>query len=584
MTVSLRRWTLLLALAWAGFSSCGIADERTAAELLPATTVIYAEFPDLSAALDVVLKHPLRERVESLEEYQQAVQKKEYLAFQGVLQYVESRIGMTWREAIAALTDGGLTLAMDAPTEGVVLLSKARDEATLTTLRDEFLRLAREDAKSKGKSDPYRSRDYRGVTVYEANGGGFATVGPWFVAVNKGDLGKGVLDRLLDAGGDSLAGNERFAPARKAAPDDTAGWAWFDIDVIREAQATKGKPFATQTDNPLAELLVGGLLDTLQHTPYLTASLTFETQTLGLSFAMPHEPGWVTESRHYFFGPEGKGVAPAVPAIDGLLFSFASYRDISEMWLRGGDLFNQNVADKLAEADSNLSMFFGGKDFGEDVLGSFEPEVLFVAARQVFADDQPQPAIRLPAFAFVFDMKDPDTMRRELRRTFQSAIGFINVLGAMNGQPQLELDMATADGVELVTSSYLPDAGKSEPGEARIHFNFSPPAAFAGKKFILASTADLARQLAAAPTTDVAAAGLNTSVRLDMPQLQDVLEDNRAQLISQNMLEEGRSREEAEQQIGALLAIVGVLRDLSVELQTEGNQITLDLQLRLLAP
>ena len=54
-------------------------------------------------------------------------------------------------------------------------------------------------------------------------------------------------------------------------------------------------------------------------------------------------------------------------------------------------------------------------------------------------------------------------MQPELRRTFQSLIGFLNIVGAMNGQPQLDLDMEKSEAAQFVTASYLPDPDCQRP-------------------------------------------------------------------------------------------------------------------------
>ena len=86
-----------------------------------------------------------------------------------------------------------------------------------------------------------------------------------------------------------------------------------------------------------------------------------------------------------------------------------------------------------------------------------------VVARQLFAEGQPAPAIKLPAFGVVAELKDPAKMQPELRRTFQSLVGFLNIVGAMNGQPQLDLDMEKSDAAQFVTASYLPDPNAKDP-------------------------------------------------------------------------------------------------------------------------
>jgi hypothetical protein len=252
------------------------------------------------------------------------------------------------------------------------------------------------------------------------------------------------------------------------------------------------------------------------------------------------------------------------------------------MWLRAGDLFDEKINDGFAQADANLTTFFAGKDFGEDILGSLTPQVGFVASRQDFTDILPQPAIKLPSFALVMELREPEEMTRELRRTFQSMIGFFNVLGAMEGRPQLEMEMDKLDdGSELITTVYIPEEDDRESTSADIIFNFSPSVGFSGKRFVVASTGQLARELTAAAVPERAATDSNTDVSLQGDILQQILNDNREQLIAQNMLGEGHSREEAEAAIGLLLEAVGYLKDASLQLVPTAESLRLGFSVRL---
>ncbi len=67
---------------------------------------------------------------------------------------------------------------------------------------------------------------------------------------------------------------------------------------------------AAKADNPLIEFLAGGILSTLQKTPYVALSLDVSDRQLRLSASAPHDRGWAGDSREYFFGPQGVGVAP----------------------------------------------------------------------------------------------------------------------------------------------------------------------------------------------------------------------------------------------------------------------------------
>jgi hypothetical protein len=256
------------------------------------------------------------------------------------------------------------------------------------------------------------------------------------------------------------------------------------------------------------------------------------------------------------------------------------------MWRRADDLFDKQTNEELAKADSGLSTLFAGKDFGEDILGALRPETQWVVARQTFVEGQPAPAIKLPAFGLVAELKDPAKMQPDLRRTFQSLIGFLNIVGAMNGQPQLDLDMEKSDAAQFVTASYLADPDAKDQRALKINYNFSPSIAFAGNKFVVASTKEFAHQLAKAKATSRPAGGtarvVNSDVVLQFDALREILADNRSQLVAQNMLTEGHTKDEAEKKIDELLELVGWFDCLNLSLDTTQSELrfTLDVGLK----
>jgi len=197
-----------------------------------------------------------------------------------------------------------------------------------------------------------------------------------------------------------------------------------------------------------------------------------------------------------------------------------------------------------------------------------------VAVRQDFSDTLPRPAIKLPAFAAVFRLRDPETMTGQLRRNFQSLIGFLNIDGAMEGRNQMELGMEKlGDDAELVTSEFVPEQGQQEATDAKIIFNFSPSVGFAGERFVVSSSSDLARLLTLGKQTDQAKSPFNTQASLDASVLRDTLDDNRQQLVAQNMLEEGHTLEEAQANIDLLLKVVSYFDGLSFTLGQEDERL-----------
>ena len=558
--------------AWAG--------DRTAVQLLPETTVGYFEITDTAAIMTALYDHPLSLHIQDMDAWKTATKTEQYRAFLTGRKFFEIQIGSDWRPAIEALTAGGIYAGFDATTQGAVLLVRTKDNATAENFRLKILQLTQLNEEKNGKADSYRD-----ITIYKTDKhSGAAVVGSWIILTNKGELGKGVLDRLLDedvSGPDAevvgtLSASVQFKATYAERNARSQGWAYGNIQAIRDASAAK-QMFEGQAENPLIELLVGGIQTALQHTPYVTADLQVANSGVSLQFATPFQGDWIPEERQYYFGTDAEGSAPILPEIPGTLMTLATYRDVSQMWLRAGDLFNEQMNDKLAEAESGLSTIFAGRDFGEEVLGAIQPQIGLIVARQNFENVTPVPALKLPAFALILKLRDAENMRPELRRTFQSVIGFFNIVGAMQGRPQLELDMEKLNGTDLVTSRYVPETKDKDSTTADMIFNFSPSAAFSGDHFVLASTTTLAKQLSAAPKTNVANDGTNTSLDLHSDAIHATLNDNREQLISQNMLSDGHTREEAEGAIDLLLEAVRWIKTAGITLRHEDDSLALKL-------
>lgn len=556
------------------------AGEQTATQLLPETTVGYVEITDTAAIMSALYDHPLSLHIQGIEAWKTAAKTEQYRAFLTGRKVFEIQIGSDWRPAIAAITSGGIYAAFDAATQGAVLLVRTKDEATAENFRLKILELTQFNEAKNGKTEPYRD-----VKIYKIDkNSGAGVVGKWIVVTNKGELGKRILDRLLDESSSApdaevagtLSANAQFKATYAKRSADSQAWAYGNIQAVRDAGGAK-KFFEGKAENPLSELLVGGIQGVLQHAPFVTADLKVANSGISLQLATPCQDDWIPEERQYYFGTNTHGSAPILPEVPDTLLTLTTYRDVSQMWLRAGDLFNEQMNDKLAEAESGLSTIFAGRDFGEEVLGAIQPQIGLIVARQSFENVTPVPALKLPAFALVLKLRDAENMRPELRRTFQSVIGFFNIVGAMQGRPQLELDMEKSGNVDLVTSRYVPEKKDKDSTTADMIFNFSPSAAFSGDQFILSSTTTLAKQLSAAPKTVASASGINTALDLNSTAIRETLNDNREQLISQNMLSEGHSREEAEAAIDLLLEAVRCLTGAGVSLRHENELLTLKL-------
>lgn len=576
----------LVALLSLGFSYyiAGAADptEKQALDLMPASTVAYFELPAPQKLIDTILDHPLAKELQQHPDYQRALESPDMQKIREMVTYIEGKLGTKWRPALTSLTGEGVYVGVDLATQGVVVLVRSRDAKLLENARETFLELVRADAKEQGKDDPIKLEEYRGVNAYKIDDLYYATHGPWLVLTNKAMLGRMVLDNAADAGAGSLGNESQFKAALTTKVGQPCLWAYLDLTILR-ATGIAQKVLDKKSDNPVAELLIGGLAGALPGAPYVTAAIEMDQKHVQVTAALPYDPAKVKTAREFYFGPAGRGQAPPLLTPENTIFSLSTYRDFNSLWQHAPDLFDDNVNAKFAEAESGLTTLFSGKSFSDDILANLEPGLQVVVTRQQFGDDDIAPQIKLPAIAAVFRLKKPEDTARQFKITYQSLIGFLNIAGGQAKLEALEQNTEKIGSITVASATYLPPEKDEAKRQAAIHFNASPTVAFVGDWFVLSSTkklaVELAQQIEKHPQKEVP--GLNTKLLISGGTLRAALEDNRTQLVAQNMLEKGHDQAAAETEIDLLLRLLKTFRETSLDLTTKDNVLRLSWDLQL---
>jgi hypothetical protein len=490
---------------------------------------------------------------------------------------------MNWRQAIGPLTSGGLYVGFDLPTQGIVGLVQAADESLALETRDIVLELARADATEKGRPDPVKQDELRGVTMHQIGNVHLAVLGKWLLVSNKQLLVNMVLENYL-GNGVSLGSDEQFQTVRKSRRDPSAAWLYVDMRVLRLTGVLRGIS-TKKSNNPPAELLAGGILGALPDASYVTASLELDSSQIKLTATLPGNPEAVAKTREFYFGPEASGVAPPLLRPQGTLLTLSAYRDFASLWRHAPDLFDDRVNAKMAEVESSLATFFGGRNFRDEILGNLQPGVQLVVARQQFPQAGVTPAIKLPAAALVMRMKNPAETTRTFKITFQSVIGFLNIVGGMKGLPPLDLNSEKMGDALVIATEYLPPDKVETRGEAAIHHNASPTAAFVGDRFILSSARPLAMELIEQVQRESQTAKvINATLLVDATVVQSALADNRGPLIARNMLDRGHDRPSAEKEIDGLLRALTNVERSSIQLTADGRAVELSVEVALAGP
>ena len=550
--------------------SSRLATSESGARLFPASTSAYIEIPNLGDVINDIINHPLRQRIEELDEVKKALNGSQMKQLRIGLAYLETQIGEEWLPAIQKLTGRGLYVGLDPKSDGIGVAFRSTDEQLLKTTAGVVLGFVQNNGQQKLEIE-----EYRGGKVAELDNAVVARFGDWFLMSNKKDMARQMADNLLDDA-PGLIANSAFRSSQELANGQADAWAYVDLQRLRQMNVAE-ELFKGATDEPGAELVFGGILEAMKSAETAVASLNIDSDQIALSMQVPFDAESFDEAREFFFGAEGAGRAPQPIDIPNQLGQLVTYRDIGSWWLSKEDLFPENVIAQLAQSDSQLSTVFGGMDFGQEVLGAFEPQMRIIVKSQEYAEGM-KPDVQLPAFALVGQMKNKDVERR-FRIAFQSLVGFLNINSGQMDYPQFELMTTKEDGIRVTGGEYLMDR---EVDEGLMIFNFSPAIAFQDDYIIISSTTPLAEELAHATKRldeQSESSDSNTMISLQAATIKKLLVDNRQTMIAQSMVNSGKSRRQAEAEIDLILSLIDYVQDGSLDFRVEPQQMKLALQL-----
>ncbi|MFH1265531.1 MAG: hypothetical protein ABIK89_07355, partial [Planctomycetota bacterium] len=546
----LRRPVVLLALALPGLLwRPAVAAEplAPATEWLPQNALIVLEVSKPGALLDLALDAKTVEAVTSLPPYQQAASQPGFQQFMGVVEFLEFKLKTDWKTALRKLTGGGITLAV-VPGNAVLLIVDSDDAKLLNELHETILGFARSDAQNKGQPNRVASADYRGVTGWTFNGDeAHAIIGNRLVAASKPDAIKALLDRNAEPDGQSLASLPAYQAAKKAAGPEAVATAYVNLATLKQAPGVM--KVLTSEQNPLAGLLFAGMTEAVVESNWLSLGLSIEGDTLKLAAAVDGQVADPSGAAAFALPSEpGQGAMPnfTVPRmIAGLSF----YRDLHGFYAAKDDLFPERTSG-LIFFENMMGIFFTGRDLAEEVLSETKPEIRVVVAEQEYDPAVGAPQLQIPAFAMILRLHNPEKFSIVVEEAWQKALGLINFTSGQQALPGLIIDKRTQGDTKFSVASYS-TTGLDESQKRHTRHNFSPSLAMLEDYLIISSAEALTRNLIDAIKKEVAdavkpLAEVHSLAEVDVRQLAGILGANREGMVRNNMVEEGKTKEEAE--------------------------------------
>ncbi len=554
-------------------------DPEDPATLFSENASLLVEIPRPADLVARLVNHPLVAHLQDHPLVKQFRTSPQYARMQAPRVMVETQLSMSADEAVAAVLHKYVGLAVNDQRE-ITLIVRGRDADLMEKVRASFLELTR-----LAGPPPDGQLEYKGIAVYQAGPARAAVVRDWLIITSAAQQLQQIIQTLLSDQAAAVAQPQRSLDDSLQYCRATLGDA-ADVRLMLNLAAIRQLPrveraLQGQASNPLIELLFGGLQTVLQQADWLGAEFTFTDRSATLQVQLPFDVSRIPAARQWYFGADSAGAAPLLPQLPETIVSAAFYRGASQMWLYAGDLFSERTNDQIASAETVLGTLFGGRDFGEEILGLLGPEIRLTVVRQNPDQMQPRPAVLFPAFALVAPLRDPDTMWPELRRTFQSLAGFVNITGAQEGRPQLDFSIEEIPSGNLLTSHFVPPAESSVTDVVPVLYNFSPSVTVANGQLILSSSRVLAERLAAALTAAPQTPAAHTAIQLSASSLQSVLLDNQSQITANSMLDKGLTAAEAEGEFRTLMQLADLVDGLSLQISSAAGEPTLQAALNL---
>jgi hypothetical protein len=355
---------------------------------------------------------------------------------------------------------------------------------------------------------------------------------------------------------------------------------YADVEVLKQLPDVRES--LEQDQNPLVRLLFAPLLGAVKQATWLGAGLAWDKQHLELQITADRPEG-VTNPVNQFAVPASseEGALPNLQ-VPRQIAAMSLYRDLHAFYSAKDELFAERTSG-LIFFENMMGIFFSGKDLTDEVLAETLPEVRVVVARQQYDERTGTPAVQLPAFALLMNLRDADNFELVMKEAWQKAIGLVNFTRGQQALPGLIIDSGAHAGTTY-TTAYFSVAEEEDKEAVDVRFNFQPALAVEGDYMIMSSTDALARDLIEAVQEESQegcepVAGKHTLASLRGTELAGILRANRDSMVRQNMVEKGHSRDQAAAEIGMFIAILESLGRVELEAGQHDGRTRIDMRL-----
>jgi len=583
-----RKLLLVLALALVAFISETSAVGQTlppAIQWIPEDALIVLEVTRPKALLEAFCNDEATASITALPLYKQQASKPQFQEFLNIISFIETSLGTDWRTALSKLTGTGITLAV-CPEDTVFLIIDAEDEQMLERFHEFFINVARSEAEKKGKYNIVKSKEYDGLTAWTFDGKEAHTIiGKRLVLANKSERLKDILQYRSQTQKASLTANPAYRAAKRTVGTDAVAKVFVNLKPLMGIPQV-AQIFNQQHENPLAALAFAGIFEATRDSNWLSLGLHVEDNTLVFRASVDSKTIAATSPAAFALPKKrGEGVFPNL-SVPRRIAALSFYRDLHQFYAAKDELFPERTSG-LIFFENMMGIFFSGRDLTNEVLAETKPEIRFVVAEQEYDPAIGTPQIKLPAFAAILRLQNPEQFNEVAEEAWQKALGLINFTRGQQAMQGLIIDRTVHEGTKF-SMAYFSTSGLDEKNNLEQRFNIRPALAMPGEYLILSSTDGLARDLIDTLNREIQhsvkpVAETHSLVEIDTARLASILNNNRETLVRSDMVKKGSTQEEAEAGIDLLITLVKLVERAKLGLGThEGlTQALLEIKLNL---
>ncbi len=545
----------------AGLTSLLLSAELVRAEPpSPALKLIPAEADLLVEVRSVRQVHDLLLGLDFVKELQKFPNTREFFnstqarRFFQLLAYYEKELGARYPDLLEELTSGGVALGIKfGPNPAPALLViQGKDEKRTKQFVELALKIAEQELQRQEAKIKIEKITMQGTEVVKIGDFLLATAGPTILISNRDFALQKGLELAQGKGGQSLADSASVQDAHNLLPRNLLASVWLNMETVRKAPGAA--TFYKTPRDAFQAITVGPVLDVLGRTPYVCAGITRTPDGFLTTIRMPCGREGMGPELALHMPPDPK-VTGARPLLEpkSVLYSDTNYFDLARIWADREKLFKKEAVKALEDFEKNTGRIpLPGLQINKllTAAGTYHRTVV---ANQPKAGYSIQPKTSIPAFAFVFEMRDEKTFSKTMETVLRGA-AFL-----AGNQASLKLVEETYKGVKVVGYRF-PEDKPLRQDVNDIRFNFSPCFASVGNQFVLCSTIELGKELvdllqaeAKRPVPVVQATSHSRIYSSGIAEILQLFED---QLVTQAILDQALPAAEAKEQVKSFIALL----------------------------